>query len=237
MNYLIVVSVIGLVILIHELGHLLAAKWMKIPVSRFSIGFGKRLWGFKKGDTEYWISIIPLGGYVLPTFKSEKEFFDLENYKRIIFTLGGPLANIMICVFLFSCLNLIEAGFSISNILIMPVVQTLSYLAFLIIAIPGILSNPSNLTTIIDLVRESNQVINYSITRALQFSIMLNIHLALINMLPVPPLDGGKLLLYLIERVDKRLIRLHLPVNLLGWAMIIGLIVYLMSRSFINMIA
>ena len=51
MSYLAAVVVIGLVIAIHEIGHLLAAKWCGIPVERFSIGFGPKLVGFRRGET------------------------------------------------------------------------------------------------------------------------------------------------------------------------------------------
>jgi regulator of sigma E protease len=52
------------IVLIHEMGHLLAAKWAGMPASVFSVGFGKRLWGFHWRGTEYRLSLIPLGGYV-----------------------------------------------------------------------------------------------------------------------------------------------------------------------------
>lgn len=56
--------VIGVLIFVHELGHLLAAKAVDIEVPRFSIGFGPKIVGFTKGETEYVISALPLGGYV-----------------------------------------------------------------------------------------------------------------------------------------------------------------------------
>jgi regulator of sigma E protease len=58
------IVVLGVLIFIHELGHFLAAKSVDIEVSRFSIGFGPKLIGFKRGETEYVISALPLGGYV-----------------------------------------------------------------------------------------------------------------------------------------------------------------------------
>ncbi len=56
--------VIGVLIFVHELGHLIAAKAVDIQVPRFSIGFGPRIAGFRRGETEYVISALPLGGYV-----------------------------------------------------------------------------------------------------------------------------------------------------------------------------
>ena len=55
---------LGLVIFFHELGHFAVAKWCGVFVERFSIGFGPILCSFKKGDTEYALSLIPFGGYV-----------------------------------------------------------------------------------------------------------------------------------------------------------------------------
>src|SRR3974377_307047 len=60
----VVVIVLGFMIFIHELGHFMAAQWFGGRVLTFSLGFGKRLFGFKKGDTDYRVSALPFGGYV-----------------------------------------------------------------------------------------------------------------------------------------------------------------------------
>ena len=56
--------VIGILVFIHELGHFLVAKWCGVRVEKFSLGFGKKIFGFKRGETEYLVSMLPLGGYV-----------------------------------------------------------------------------------------------------------------------------------------------------------------------------
>ncbi|MFB3908608.1 MAG: RIP metalloprotease RseP [Candidatus Eisenbacteria bacterium] len=58
------ILVVGIIILVHELGHFLAARAVGIRVDRFSIGFGPRLFGFQRGETEYRVAAVPLGGYV-----------------------------------------------------------------------------------------------------------------------------------------------------------------------------
>src|SRR5262249_53474614 len=58
------IVVLGFMILIHEFGHYAVAKMLGVRVEQFAIGFGKRLVGFKKGDTDYRINALPLGGYV-----------------------------------------------------------------------------------------------------------------------------------------------------------------------------
>ena len=56
--------VLGIMVLVHEFGHFAMAKLFRVKVEVFSIGFGKRLFGFRRGDTDYRLSLLPLGGYV-----------------------------------------------------------------------------------------------------------------------------------------------------------------------------
>src|SRR5258708_24988468 len=62
--YLYIIPVLGFMILIHEFGHYAVAKWLGVRVEQFAIGFGKRLVGFRKGETDYRINALPLGGYL-----------------------------------------------------------------------------------------------------------------------------------------------------------------------------
>ncbi len=66
------VIVFGILVFVHELGHFFMAKLMKIRVEVFSWGIGKRLFGIKKGDTDYRISLVPIGGFV--KFSGEEAF-------------------------------------------------------------------------------------------------------------------------------------------------------------------
>ena len=58
------VIILTVLVFVHELGHLLAAKWANVKVENFSIGFGPKLFKFNLGETEYSLSLLPLGGYV-----------------------------------------------------------------------------------------------------------------------------------------------------------------------------
>jgi regulator of sigma E protease len=64
MTIIATIILLGVLIFVHELGHFLAARSVGIRVERFSIGFGPRVWGFERGETEYILAAIPLGGYV-----------------------------------------------------------------------------------------------------------------------------------------------------------------------------
>jgi len=76
-----VIVVLGVLIFVHELGHFIAAKAVGVQVLRFSLGFGKPLVSFRYGETEYWISMLPLGGYVKMAGMEEQEGIagDLEG--------------------------------------------------------------------------------------------------------------------------------------------------------------
>ncbi|MBL8151802.1 MAG: RIP metalloprotease RseP [Blastocatellia bacterium] len=97
------IFVLGAMIFIHELGHFAVAKFFKIRVDVFSLGFGTRLFGFKLGDTDYRISLIPLGGYV--KMKGENLDEELENtgdeflakpaWQRLLVLFAGPFMNII----------------------------------------------------------------------------------------------------------------------------------------------
>jgi len=100
--------VLGFMILIHEFGHYAAAKLFRVRVHVFSIGFGKRLWGFRHGDTDYRISALPLGGYVkmagenpLEAHSGEpEEFMSHPRWQRFVIALAGPFMNIVLAVVL-----------------------------------------------------------------------------------------------------------------------------------------
>ncbi len=100
------VIVLGIVIVIHELGHLLAAKLFGIRVDTFSIGFGPRLLGFRHGETDYRISAFPLGGYVrmASEYPSDTntgavhEFLSKPKWQRFLVALAGPAMNVVLAV-------------------------------------------------------------------------------------------------------------------------------------------
>lgn len=71
--------VLGLVIFVHELGHFLAAKWAGVYAPRFSLGWGKPLWSFRRGETEYALSALPIGGYVRMASKEDETASVLEG--------------------------------------------------------------------------------------------------------------------------------------------------------------
>lgn len=106
---------LSILVAVHEMGHLLAAKYFGMRVEQFSIGFPPKIWSFKKGETEYAISAIPLGGYVkisgmidesLDTDAMKQdpqpwEFRSKPAWQRLIVMLGGIIVNVIIGIMIF----------------------------------------------------------------------------------------------------------------------------------------
>ena len=99
--------VLGIMVLVHETGHFITAKLCGIRVEVFSIGFGKRLFGFKRGDTDYRLSLLPLGGYVKMSGDTPGEhatdpgdFNAHPRWQRVLIALSGPIANFILAIFL-----------------------------------------------------------------------------------------------------------------------------------------
>jgi regulator of sigma E protease len=101
-----VAFVLGIMILVHEWGHYAVAKLLGVRVEVFSIGFGKRLWGFKRGDTDYRVSALPLGGYVRMAGESPLEarsgdpgeFMSHSRWHRFLIVTAGPAMNLLLAV-------------------------------------------------------------------------------------------------------------------------------------------
>lgn len=224
MNYLIVFALISFLILIHELGHLIAAKLSNIPIERFSVGFGPKLWAFNKGQTEYRVSAIPIGGYVLPKIEDEDDFFLIPARKRIVFALGGPLVNTLFALICLSFLNAMTMGFSLYNILAYPFVQIMNISVQILTALPQMFSQPEQMSGIIGIVAIGGRVLTGDFSKIFGLAAMLNINLALLNLLPVLPLDGGKILFCLLEKIHRSLGKLRMPLTVTGWVLLMGLI-------------
>jgi regulator of sigma E protease len=111
-DVIVVAIVLGFLIFIHELGHFLAAKHFGVRAPVFSIGFGKRLWGFKRGGTDYRISLLPFGGYVRMAGEDPSEahpddpgnLLSHPRWQRFIIAFAGPAVNILAALVLLTIL-------------------------------------------------------------------------------------------------------------------------------------
>jgi regulator of sigma E protease len=112
-----VIILLGVLIFVHELGHFLVAKRAGVGVQKFSLGFGPRIIGKKVGETEYILSLIPLGGYVkllgessgeeLSPEDEKRSFMRQSVWKKIGIVAAGPVSNLLLAVLIFTVVNMI----------------------------------------------------------------------------------------------------------------------------------
>jgi regulator of sigma E protease len=121
MNWLYIFLGFSLLVLLHEGGHFIAAKATGMRVERFFLFFGPTIWSFKRGETEYGIKAIPLGGYVkitgmnpeeeVPPEHEEQAYYRQSVWRRIVVVAAGPAVNIVLAfvIFTFVYLNAAQA--------------------------------------------------------------------------------------------------------------------------------
>jgi len=113
MTVVFVIAIFLILIFPHEVGHFLMAKLSGMRVEKFSLGFGPRIWGIKRKETEYVISLFPIGGYVKiagmgPGEENVKEgFYSKPLSKKLAVILSGSLMNFLVSIILFSLIFII----------------------------------------------------------------------------------------------------------------------------------
>lgn len=236
MSYVAVVFVVGLLIAIHECGHLLAAKLSGIPISRFAIGFGPKLVEFKRGDTSYWLSWIPIGGYVLPAIEPH-DFHNLAARKRITFALGGPIANVVAAFIALFVLGLAQSSLPVLEAMSLAATELWAGLQQQVAGLPALFADVDRLSGIVGIVAVGGAQFGSTLTSLLAFSVPVNLSLAILNLLPLPPLDGGRILLCVLEKIYRPLVRIEAPLTLAGWAMVLALMIYVTVQDVAKILA
>jgi regulator of sigma E protease len=233
MSYLGILALLSLLIVIHELGHLAAARLTGIPVAGFSIGFGPKLWTRRWGQVEYSLRALPLGGFVMPAVDDD-EFRALPLRKRLVFFLGGPLANLLAPLPLLSILNGLRGGSSFHHLVILPFQQVAAFCGQLLGSLAGLFSHPESLTGIVGIVAEGGRQVQAGL--GLEIAISLSLSLAVFNLLPIPMLDGGQITLACLEEVFPRFVRLRAPLTILGMLLLAVLMIYTNGHDLVRLL-
>lgn len=230
MGYLTAALLLGLAILVHEGGHFLAARLVHMPIRTFSVGFGPKLWGKKLGATEYRLSLIPFGGYVMPDVRDEHEYFALPVGDRIIMACGGVLANAALAFGCLSVVNCLKLGFSWQTAVLNPLEQVSLLTLKILAVVPQLFGRPDDVCGVVGIVAQGGTIIDRDPWDGLIFLAIMSINLFILNLLPLPVLDGGKILLFALEKIHPVFLRLHYPLAIAGWvfvAVVTGYTLYL----------
>lgn len=199
-----IIFLLGFLVLIHESGHFFVAKICKVKVNEFAIGFGPTIWSKKGKVTKYALRLIPLGGFVSMEGEDEKSteegsFSEASVLKRIAIVMAGGIVNIIFAIILFWGLSFYFLGFekAFYNVgyfiksMFESIVQLFTGKAKMnqMMGPVGISSVVSQTTGIADFI--------YIMS-------VISLSLGVTNLMPFPPLDGGKVVLLIIEGIRKK---------------------------------
>ncbi len=234
-----IIFLLGFLIFIHEGGHFCIAKLCKVKVNQFSIGFGPEIW-FRQGkETKYAIRLIPLGGFVSmegeeEASESEGAFNKASISKRIAIVSAGALVNIIF-------------GFIVYFILIAVMYQsitlaltaTASYSGALVESVKLIFTGNVGVNDLTGPVGISNLISATSgIAEYVYMISVISVSLGITNLLPIPALDGGKILLLIIEAIRKKPLKenTEIQIQLIGFSLLIALSVLVTYNDVIRVL-
>lgn len=181
-------------IIVHEVGHFLAARRMGLIAPEFAIGFGPRLVGWRWGETEYNLRLFPIGGYVLlPDLAPEEGEVPAPVWRRFGTVLAGPVANLLLVMVLMGpALALQTTGLWFS--------MMAGMVRDLFTAGPA--QSGAELIGPLGVSEVVGQAAAMGWKPLLRLTGLLSLNLGLFNLLPFPGLDGGRLVALLIERLN-----------------------------------
>lgn len=224
-----IVIILGFLVLIHEAGHFLVARLCKIKVNEFAIGFGPLIWSKETEKTKYSLRLIPLGGYVNMLGEEERSeeegsFSEASIPKRIAIVAAGGLVNIIFAILLYIILVAIVTGnigtaVTSTGTFIMSMVESIKLLFTGGVTVDNLMG-PIGIS---EVVAQTSGLIDFLYIMAL-----VSMSLGVTNLLPFPPLDGGKILIYIIEAIRRKPLKenFELKLQMVGFLVLITLSVY-----------
>lgn len=210
-----IIFVFAFLVIIHEGGHFLLAKLCKVKVNEFSVGFGKELASKNRNGTKYTLRLVPLGGYVNLLGEEEKvdeagSYTNAPIYKKLAILFAGAFVNIVFAIIVFFILvsiinNSLESGW----------ILTKNYVSNMISSVIALFTGKAGNAEVVGPVGISSMIVNTNtIIDFVYMMSMISFSLGITNLLPIPGLDGGKILILLIELIRRKPLKENLEVNL-----------------------
>lgn len=235
-NAIKIIFLLGFLIFIHEGGHFLVAKLCKVKVNEFAIGFGPKIW---QKQTKYALRLIPLGGFVSMEGEDEasddaKSFTKASIPKRIAIVAAGAIVNIIFGLLVYFILIAvmyqdISLAFNATGNFVLTILQSLKMLFTGAVGVKD-LTGPVGIS---ELVTHTTNVANYVYLVA-----MISVSLGVTNLLPIPALDGGKILILLIEAIRRKPIKqeLEVKIQLLGFSILIAMSLFVTYNDVLRLV-
>ncbi|WP_068268194.1 site-2 protease family protein [Caviibacter abscessus] len=192
MKIIITVIILGIVILLHELGHFLTAKYFGLNIREFSIGMGPKIWSYGI----YKLRLLPLGGYVSI---EDEEFDKITNLKKLIILKAGIFMNILTCFICMGLLNISKVFVNFYNLIY------LTFKGLILIFSKG--ASMSDFVGPVGLPILVGNIVNNAgyYKGIIVFTAIISLNLAIMNLLPIPALDGGRILFTLLNMLGLKI--------------------------------
>lgn len=248
-SILVFLLVFSVLIWVHEWGHFFSAKMSGIKVEEFGMGLGKKIWGKKRGETEFTINAIPFGGFVKMLGEEEhstdpRSFDQAPLLNRMWVTLNGIFMNVLFTILSFSIIFSIGAP---PILLSMQEVQVAAEKGIVVLSeedgqqkileikdikkpfleavpfsvsetwrisktvlgklkeIPGEIATqkkiPDSLSGPVGIAEATHKILPQGFIAILKLAALLSLSLAIMNLLPIPALDGGRFFFQIIELI------------------------------------
>ncbi|UKJ83521.1 site-2 protease family protein (plasmid) [Priestia megaterium] len=220
MSFQEIILIMIIATIVHEIGHLIGAKVVGIKIKEASLGFGPILWEFTLQSIKFKVCWILLGGYVMPA-GSDEEFLTYSKKRRIILTASGLIMSIIILpLFSLVLIKLIEGDSFHVGIKFVDLIHVFSNHPFQYFY-SGLTIFP---TTIY-----SNEISNY-----LSCLAEISLFLGIVNALPIPVLDGGQIIMTLLENKMPKIKDKYTIINSIGYLIIVAIILLPMIEVFLK---
>ncbi len=224
------ILMLAVLVIIHEGGHFIIAKLCKIKVNEFSVGFGKSLLSKQIRGTKYSVRLLPLGGYVSMEGEEtpsevEGSFSKASFWKKLAIVIAGPIINIffglLIYFILVSVKYDIQVAFEATGRFIGALFESIKVMISGGMAMDD-LAGPVGIASIVS---QTSGLADF-----IYLLSVISLSLGITNLLPIPPLDGGKLLIYIIEAIKRKPLKeeTSLRLQMLGFIFIMGLSIFVM---------
>jgi len=202
----------GIIVWFHELGHFLLAKREGVGVKEFAVGMGPKVKGIKRGETEYTIRLLPLGGFV--SFADDEEYRKTSLGARARILIAGPLFN-FILGYLFLVVAAILKGQSIVAAFEKSFFALYKASTLIFQGLIGLFTDKDALSQLsgpVGIIHQTSEIVPPMMHEPMQaviqaiavfflWTALLSINLGIMNLIPIPVLDGGRLLLLGLEKI------------------------------------
>ena len=242
------IVVFSVVVLVHELGHFLAARRAGVKVYEFSIGFPfspKIFTFFKHKETEFTLRLLPLGGFVSFSKNGDedaKELFEASYLNRAFIMSAGSLFNITFAFLVFVPVFVLGKHLPFLDAIALSAQTIWAVLSGTIVFVVNMFSGSGSMEGLsgpVGIASMAGQAASKGILNLAYFTGILSMSLGIMNLIPFPALDGGQLFMLLIEAVRKKPLdlKLYQMVNIFGIALFVILTIVITYRDIVRLVA